>query len=75
VHGGDPVSNRKRLPRAQNPASAILGALDGAQIPGGCDHCGAYQTVQAHAYGPDLHKITVHHDDRCPWYRARRRTP
>ena len=42
----------------------MLGALDGARIPGGCDHCDAYQTVQPIVAG--VWQITVHHDDHCP---------
>lgn len=68
------MSNRRRLkpPRPQHPASAQLAALDGIRVPGGCGRCDAYQTVHAHADGPDLHRITVHHDDSCPWWAARR---
>lgn len=69
------MSNRRRLrppPRPQHPITAQLAALDGAQIPGGCEHCNAYQTVRANADGPDVHRITVHHDDWCPWWAARR---
>ena len=42
----------------------ILGPLDGAHIPGGCDHCDAYQTVAPVEAG--VWTITVHHDDWCP---------
>ena len=68
------MSNKRRLrrPRPQNPVSAQLAALNGARIPGGCDHCDAYQTIHAHRHGPDVHSITVHHDDSCPWWAARR---
>jgi hypothetical protein len=63
---------RPSQPPPQNPASAMLAALDGAQIPGGCDHCDAYQKVTAHAHGlPGIHMISVFHDDDCPWYLAR----
>jgi hypothetical protein len=67
------MSNRRRLPRPrpQNPATAYIAALDGARIPGGCDHCDAYQVVRAHAYGADLHTISVYHDNDCPWLAAR----
>ena len=41
-----------------------LGPLDGARIPGGCDHCDAYQTTTPIAAG--VWSITVHHDDNCP---------
>jgi hypothetical protein len=47
----------------------LLGPLDGARIPGGCDRCDAYQPVEATLAG--VWKITVHHDDWCPWVAAR----
>ncbi len=64
------MSNRKRIkrPPPQNPASAMLAALDGARIPGGCQHCNAYQVITAHAQGlPNVHTLGVYHDDNCPW--------
>jgi hypothetical protein len=48
----------------------VLGPLQGARIPGGCEHCDAYQTaepIQATAW-----RITVHHDADCPWLAARK---
>jgi len=60
------MSNRRKL-RPQHPVSARAAALDGARIPGGCDHCNAVQLIQAHVHGiPDVHKITVWHDEWCP---------
>ena len=59
---------RKRAP--VDPLVNILGPLDGAKLPGGCDYCDAYQTawpLEANAWS-----ITVHHDDDCPWYAQRR---
>jgi hypothetical protein len=44
----------------------MLGPLDGAKVPGGCDSCNAYQTVGQLDAG--LWKITVHHDDDCPTF-------
>lgn len=60
------MSNRRRL-RPTNPASMTIRAADGATIPGGCEHCDAYQTVHADYWGPDLHRITMHHDNWCPF--------
>ena len=66
------MSNRRRLPpRPQHPVSAFLSALDGARIPGGCDHCDAYQVIHANRHGANLHQIDVRHDDDCPWLAAR----
>jgi hypothetical protein len=48
---------------------AILGPLDGARIPGGCDHCDAYQTVTPLEAG--AWRVCVHHDEWCPWLRQR----
>lgn len=41
----------------------LLGPLDGARIPGGCDTCDAYQTTQPLTEG--VWQLTVHHDDDC----------
>jgi hypothetical protein len=64
-----------------NPATEILAAFVGQQIPGGCDHCDAYQTVQTardkcaavtdddpNGYLDGCFICTVHHDDWCPWW-------
>lgn len=47
----------------------MLGPLDGARVPGGCDSCDAYQTVGPLAEG--VWQVAVHHDDDCPWFTAR----
>lgn len=46
----------------------IFAATAGLQIPGGCDHCDAYQTTSKDAHG--IFHITVHHDDWCPVLRT-----
>jgi hypothetical protein len=51
-----------------DPVVNILGPFDGAQIPGGCDQCDAYQTAAAVQAG--IWVITVHHDNWCPSLRA-----
>ncbi len=50
----------------------MLGALDGARLPGGCAHCDAYQTVSPISAG--VWNIRVHHDDWCPWLTSRKAT-
>lgn len=55
------MSNRRRL--------RTLDRLSGQRIPGGCPDCLAYQTVQVNG---GIHRITVHHDDTCPWLLQRR---
>ena len=42
---------------------------EGQAIPGGCDRCDAYQTIES--LEPSVHIIRVHHDDWCPFLRAR----
>ena len=42
----------------------LFGPLDGAEVPGGCADCDAYQTVRPLAEG--IWNVTVHHDDGCP---------
>lgn len=45
----------------------MIAALDGARIPGGCECCDAYQVISAHPSGhPNVHLISVYHDDDCP---------
>jgi hypothetical protein len=63
------MSNRRKIEPAgdASPVSDVIAALDGAQIPGGCDLCDAYQVVQARAFGNrNIHMVKVHHDDWCP---------
>ena len=50
-----------------------LGPLDGAQIPGGCDHCDAYQEVVPVSAG--VWSINVHHDEWCPFLQNRQAEP
>lgn len=64
------MSNRRKT-RPQNPISAQIAAMDGARIPGGCDHCDAYQVIDAQQGHPDVHMLRVFHDDDCPWLAAR----
>jgi len=54
-----------------NPArlAQMLGRLEGARIPGGCDHCNAYQTAAPLRAG--VWRLTVHHDQDCAWMRSR----
>jgi hypothetical protein len=54
----------KPLSPAQTALTEILGPLDGAQIPGGCDDCNAYQ--EAIPAAPGVWIIGVFHDDWCP---------
>ena len=52
-----------------NDIIQFLASLDGARIPGGCDHCDAYQEPWVDAYG--IGHISIRHDDWCPWSAAR----
>jgi hypothetical protein len=62
------VSNRRKI-RQQNPAEAMLAAMDGARIDGGCPDCDAYREIQATAI-PGVSILHVWHDDWCPSYGA-----
>jgi hypothetical protein len=59
------VSERPGV-RLQHPFTAMIAAVDGARIRGGCPACDAYMLVRAHAHGPDVHAVTVCHDRNCP---------
>lgn len=43
----------------------FFAALDGAVIPGGCAWCNAEQHIAPAEIG---WKITIKHDDWCPWW-------
>jgi hypothetical protein len=62
---------RARRTRARGRITNMFGALDGAEIPGGCDDCDAYQTVRPITAGG--WSLTTHHDDWCPWWTTYRR--
>jgi len=62
------VTERELSP-GQSEMLATLGPLEGKRIPGGCDHCDAYQTVEPIEAG--AWRVVVHHDDWCPWLRGR----
>lgn len=51
-----------------SPLDNLFGALEEQPIPGGCDECDAFQTVET--VSPGVHLLQVHHDDRCPVLRA-----
>lgn len=50
--------------RLSDPLVNVLGPLDGARVPGGCDCCAAVQTVRAQE--PGVWVVEVLHDDGCP---------
>lgn len=47
-----------------DPVVNLLGPLEGARIPGGCESCDAYQTVEPIEAGVWL--VNICHDDACP---------
>ena len=55
-----------------NALDDLFSQIGAEQIPGGCDHCEAYQTVETTS--PGVHMIFVHHDDLCPVLQASRVT-
>jgi hypothetical protein len=61
----------RKLSPAQAQTARMLGPLEGSRIPGGCDYCDAYQTVEPAAAG--VWMCNVHHDDWCPWLGAQKR--
>ncbi len=54
---------------AHDAARAVFGRLDGAHIPGGCDHCNAYQKVRPVESG--IWNLRTYHDEWCAWLHAR----
>lgn len=58
------MSRGQRYGRRADPAGNALAALDGARVPGGCEHCDAEQTVRPDGAG--VWVVTVEHDPQCP---------
>jgi len=50
---------------------SVLDAMTGHRMPGGCDDCHAYQTIEL--AGPGVYVLAVFHDDTCPELRRRSR--
>lgn len=65
--------NREQRRRAGHgtPVRQALDTLVGTAQDGGCDDCDAFTAV---TLDQGIHFLNVHHDDTCPWYRARKRT-
>lgn len=53
-------------------ANDMFASIAGQTIPGGCDDCAAEQTVREEPGYPGVWRMTVAHDDTCPWFAARR---
>jgi hypothetical protein len=80
--GATDQANAPEGNQQSNPASDYIASFIGQQIPGGCDHCDAYQTVQTardqwaslldddtpDGYLDGCFIATVYHDDDCPWW-------
>jgi hypothetical protein len=62
---------RRHTPRENvRPVPSALDGFTGRRLPGGCDDCAAYRTLEQHA--PGVYVLLVHHDDTCPDYRTMR---
>lgn len=64
---------QRRAAGHRGPTTSALDEMTDHVIPGGCDDCTAFQTVEQHH--PGIYVLTVHHDDSCPWltqHQARR---
>lgn len=60
------MSNRRKC---RHPIVEVAQRLAGQRIPGGCEDCDAYQVMEPDPKHPMIVRITVHHDDTCPWLR------
>lgn len=54
-----------------NEIANVLSAMDGAEIPGGCELCDAIQVVRNDGGG--VFTIEVQHDEWCPVLARRQR--
>lgn len=50
---------------------AVFASMEGQRIPGGCDHCDAYQEMKVDDLG--IFYVYVCHDDWCAFLQARRK--
>lgn len=50
------------------PVADALADFIGHQVPGGCEDCGAFQTLEREAVG--VYVVRVFHDQSCPWWRG-----
>jgi hypothetical protein len=57
------------MSEAQRRWADVFGPLVGREIPGGCDDCDAYQTIEPDPEHGTMWHLFVHHDDSCPIYR------
>lgn len=48
----------------------LFSQIEDQPVPGGCDQCGAYQTVTVDE--PGIFRVIVHHDSWCPFFKARK---
>jgi hypothetical protein len=47
----------------------LFSDVGNGQTAGGCEHCDAVQTMEQ--IEPDIYSLVVHHDDWCPFVRAK----
>ncbi len=55
----------------RHPIGSALDAMTGHRMPGGCDDCHAYQTIEQQT--PGVYLLAVWHDNGCPELRRRSR--
>jgi hypothetical protein len=59
--------SRKRKPPHYSPLREMARQLRGQRVPGGCDECNAYQTMEEDPDHPAIFHLRIHHDDWCPF--------
>lgn len=62
------MSNGRPYRRRHSQLDDLFDQTDDRPIPGGCDSCDAYQTMQV--VSPGVYVMNVHHDDWCPVLRS-----
>lgn len=53
--------------RREPYVASVLDQMADHRMPGGCDDCAAYQTVELVG---SIYVLTVHHDQTCSYYRG-----
>ena len=63
------MSNGRPFRKVHRLLGDLFGQTEDQPISGGCEACNAFQTVEEIEAG--VYSLIVHHDDWCPFLRAR----
>ena len=68
--GAENAAGRAEGQHSPEAALAVLGALEGVEVPGGCDHCDAHQVLTD--LGDRVWNLRTWHEAGCLRYQSSR---